>query len=290
MRRRGKHAGSSGSWLRASLAAFRPAARLARDRAAPAASVIGLLICAVVVISPAGTAADADVEALTESVPLSASSFAGTPAVGALLQGGPHGSHFCTASVVNSPARDLVVTAAHCVSSFAGNPGSITFAPGYHDGQAPYGTWTVKAIFTSQKWQSRGDQDDDVAFLAVQGQVQRYTGAEELAQTAQTVSSAGRGGAIVRVIGYPDGQGSPVTCQNHISMLSPTQMEFDCKGYTDGTSGGPFLTDINALTGTGTIAGVVGGYQQGGYTPDVSYSPVFGPDVRALYRSAIGQS
>ena len=104
------------------------------------------------------------------------------------------------------------------------------------------------------------------------------------------MSSAGRGGAIVRVIGYPDGQGSPVTCQNHISMLSPTQMEFDCKGYTDGTSGGPFLTDINALTGTGTIAGVVGGYQQGGYTPDVSYSPVFGPDVRALYRSAIGQS
>jgi hypothetical protein len=72
-------------------------------------------------------------------------------------------------------------------------------------------------------------------------------------------------------------------------MFTSTQMEFDCNGYTDGTSGGPFLTGINAVTGAGMVAGVVGGYQQGGYTPDVSYSPVFGPDVQALYRSAVRQ-
>jgi V8-like Glu-specific endopeptidase len=255
---------------------------------ASAVSVLALVVIGLVVVSPAGTAADADMEALTKSVPLSAASFAGTPAVGALLEGGLHGSHFCTASVVNSPARDLIVTAAHCVSGFTSNPRGITFAPGYHDGQAPYGAWTVTQIITSQRWQADGDPDDDVAFLTVQGPVQKYTGAEQLAPATVTVSSQGGGaGTVVRVIGYPNGQGPPVTCQNRIDMISATQMEFDCKGYTDGTSGGPFLIDINALTGAGMIVGVVGGYEEGGYTPDVSYSPIFGPDVQALYRSAV---
>jgi hypothetical protein len=41
----------------------------------------------------------------------------GTPAVGALftISGGHLGTHFCTASVVNSPVKDLVITAAHCM-------------------------------------------------------------------------------------------------------------------------------------------------------------------------------
>jgi len=288
MRRRGKHAGRSGpgplrSWWP------RPLSRVVPRPPTSAATVLALLAVALVVLSPAGTAADAGVESLTESVPLTAASFAGTPAVGALLQGGPNGNHFCTASVVNSPGADLIVTAAHCVNSYTSNPGSITFAPGYHDGRAPYGTWTVTRIYTSQKWQSNTDQDDDVAFLTVQGPVQKYTGAERLAPAARTVSDLASRGTVVRVIGYPDGQGLPVTCQNHVTMLSPTQMEFDCKAYTDGTSGGPFLTRINPVTGTGTMVGVVGGYQQGGDTPDVSYSPTFGPDVQALYRSAAGQ-
>lgn len=288
MRRRGKHAGHRGT---GPLRAWRRPRWLSgafSGTPVPVASVLALLVVALIVVSPAGTAADAEVEALTESVPLSASAFAGTPAVGALLKGGPSGTHFCTATVVNSPAKNLIVTAAHCVTSFVTDPGGITFVPGYHDGRAPFGTWTVTRIFTSQQWQSAGDQDDDVAFLTVQGPVQQRTGAEQVAPAAQTLSAAG-GGAVVRVIGYPDGQGLPVTCQNHVSTLSATQMEFDCKGYTDGTSGGPFLTGINTVSGTGTIAGVVGGYQQGGDTADVSYSPVFGPDVQALYRSAAGK-
>lgn len=247
-----------------------------------------LLIIALVVISPAGTAADAGLESLTESVPLSGAPFTGTPAVGALLHTGVAGSHFCTASVVDSPAGNVIVTAAHCVYGISGGPGSITFAPGYHDGRAPYGEWTVTQIFTSQKWQSAADQDDDVAFATVQGPVAEHTGAEHLPPATQTMTSAGnRTGPAVRVIGYPDGAAEPVSCQNRIRAFSATQMEFDCKGYTDGTSGGPFLTDINAATGTGTIVGVVGGYQQGGDTPDVSYSPVFGADVQALYHSAV---
>src|SRR5262249_44476971 len=54
-----------------------------------------------------------------------AKAFAGTPAVGALFTTSGRndllGSHFCTASVVDSPHRDLVLTAAHCVSRTSPN-------------------------------------------------------------------------------------------------------------------------------------------------------------------------
>ena len=291
MRRRGKHAGTSGTSGPGPGGRRRRLARAVAGLPASVFSLLVLLITALVVISPAGTAADAGIESLTESVPLSGASFTGMPAVGALLHTGVAGSHFCTASVVDSPAGNMIVTAAHCVYGISGGPGSIAFAPGYHDGRAPYGEWTVTRILTSQKWQSAAAQDDDVAFATVNGPVQKYSGAEKLPPATQAVSSTGNAtGAVVRVVGYPDGAARPVTCQNRIRAFSPTQMEFDCKGYTDGTSGGPFLTDISPATGTGTIVGVVGGYQQGGDTPDVSYSPVFGAGVQALYRSAVSSA
>jgi hypothetical protein len=52
------------------------------------------------------------------------------------------------------------------------------------------------------------------------------------------------------------------------------------------TSGGPFLADVSAASGQGTVTGVIGGYEQGGDTPQVSYASAFGPWVGALYRSA----
>jgi hypothetical protein len=39
---------------------------------------------------------------------------------------------------------------------------------------------------------------------------------------------------------------------------------------------------------TGTIVGVIGGYQQGGDTPSVSYSPRLGRGIQQLYLQAIG--
>ena len=67
----------------------------------------------------------------------------------------------------------------------------------------------------------------------------------------------------------------------------PGQLEFDCDGYSDGTSGGPFLSEVDQATGQGLVIGVIGGYQQGGDTPDVSYSPVLGTNAAALYRKAV---
>ena len=70
----------------------------------------------------------------------------------------------------------------------------------------------------------------------------------------------------------PVGLAVRVTCVNPTSRQSATQLRFDCGGYTGGTSGSPWVTSFNARTGTGTIVGVIGGYQQGGDTPAVFYS------------------
>jgi V8-like Glu-specific endopeptidase len=209
--------------------------------------------------------------------------FSGTPAVGALftMSDGRLGSHFCTASVVSSPNGDLVITAAHCVTGGS----DMVFVPGYDRGRTPYGIWTVTKVYADQAWTSSADPDDDVAFLRV-GQpgsitpIEDVTGAEQL----QTGSPTRR---LVQVIGYPDSADQPIACQNWTREPMPDQLEFDCGGYTDGTSGGPFLADVNPLTGQGTVIGVIGGYEQGGLLPQISYSSTFGANVAALYQVAV---
>ncbi|HET9971168.1 MAG TPA: trypsin-like serine protease [Streptosporangiaceae bacterium] len=71
--------------------------------------------------------------------------FSGEPAVGTLFTraSGQLGQHFCTASVVDSPAGDLVMTAAHCMT---GASGAVAFVPGYNHGSTPYGVWTVTKV------------------------------------------------------------------------------------------------------------------------------------------------
>jgi V8-like Glu-specific endopeptidase len=209
--------------------------------------------------------------------------FPGTGAVGALFTAsdGSLGTHFCTASVVASPAGNLLITAAHCMT---GHPaGSVVFAPGYHDGDFPYGTWPVTAVYTDQRWQHSQDPDDDVAIL-VAGlpgtELQSLTGAETLMvdQPPQPV----------QVVGYPDGTDEPITCRAPASSFDGTsQMVFHCDDYTDGTSGGPFLARVSRATGDGWVIGVIGGYQQGGDTPDISYSPRFYAAVQSLYLTAV---
>jgi V8-like Glu-specific endopeptidase len=209
--------------------------------------------------------------------------FGGVAAVGALftMSSGKLGSHFCTASVVHSPRGDLAVTAAHCVT---GKPGQIVFVPGYANGQEPYGVWPVTAVYTDQAWQASQNPDDDVAFLRLSGAgdgvpIEDVTGAEQ-------IDTGWQAHPLVQVIGYPDGADQPVLCANWTKTFSPTQLEFDCGGYTNGTSGGPFVADVSAVSGEGTIIGVIGGYEQGGDTPDVSYASAFGTAVAALYQTA----
>jgi len=209
--------------------------------------------------------------------------FGGVAAVGALFTeaNGKLGAHFCTASVVDSKAGDLAVTAAHCVD---GKNAALVFAPDYANGKTPYGLWPVTKVYTDSAWDASQDPNHDVAFLRLSDAsdgtpIENLTGAETLATDAPA-------GQQVEVIGYPDQAAEPVWCSGLVKGFSATQFEFDCGGYPNGTSGGPFLTGVDAATGQGAVIGVIGGYQQGGDTPQVSYAAVFGTAVAQLYATA----
>jgi V8-like Glu-specific endopeptidase len=244
--------------------------------------------CSALLLLPANVGAGAATDRLDvpvrQDLPVTQATgqaFDGTAAVGALFteSDGKLGSHFCTASVVQSTHGDLAVTAAHCVT---GRTGQIVFVPGYSAGKEPYGVWAVTAVYTDQAWQSAGNVDDDFAFLRLAGAssepIEKVTGAEKLAINPQVP-------VLVQVIGYPHGGDQPIACVNWAKEFSATQLVFDCGGYTDGTSGGPFLADV-AASGQGTIIGVIGGYQQGGDLPQVSYAATFSAATEALFKTA----
>ena len=63
-------------------------------------------------------------------------------------------------------------------------------------------------------------------------------------------------------------------------------MEFYCHGFWTGTSGGPWIIGYNAKHGTGTVFGVIGGYEEGGDYEWASYSAYFGSATKILYEQA----
>ncbi|WP_327696472.1 serine protease [Streptomyces sp. NBC_00459] len=198
--------------------------------------------------------------------------------VGALFSGDLEGGHFCTASVVRSGGRDLILTAAHCLSGDGDT--DVVFAPGYRNGRAPYGLWRVTRTFVPGAWSDRSDEDSDFAFAVVaskDGQdLEDAVGANPL------VPGRATGASSVVVTGYPNVRETPLSCTNRPTAQSRTQQRIDCPGFTDGTSGSPWVDE------EGEVVGVLGGFEQGGSTDDVSYSAVLGSAAASLYRAATG--
>ncbi len=234
--------------------------------------------------APAGTFAA--VGALfTTGTATSATSGSTLVAVGRRHRAVRLGSHFCTASVVNSPAGNLVLTAAHCLAGLSAR--QIVFVPEYRDGAAPDGVWPVTRAVVDEAWSASASPDDDMAFLLVhqpgtKASVQSFTGGERLGFGQPPRQ-------LVRVTGYPDAAGAPVSCLNQATPLGAVRLEFDCDGFATGTSGSALLADVSPVTGLGTVLGIIGGYQQGGNTASVSYADRVGAVVAALYKRATGR-
>ncbi|GAA1101082.1 serine protease [Kitasatospora arboriphila] len=249
-----------------------PAAALATAGLLAAAHVLG---SSPATASPAATAVldAAPVLGTTATAPADPSA----ARVGALFSGtvGP-GHHFCSASVLQSPTRDLVLTAAHCVGSTDG----LSFVPAYRDGSTPYGSWKVAAIYAPDAWTQDRDEDADYAILRVAPasdghRIEDVVGGNALGLDDTFTSQ-------VRLYGYPARTEAPLLCTDTTTRQSTTQRRIDCPGYPGGTSGGPWIS-----TRTGEVVGVIGGYQEGGDTDDTSYSSYFDHTMTTLYRQAV---
>jgi hypothetical protein len=189
---------------------------------------------------------------------------------------------FCTASVITSPRGNLLLTAAHCLGKVPDS--QIVFIPYYYGGTAPFGEWQVTRSTFAGGWLPGGSISSDYAFLTVSGDVQRKAGAERLGTATPLPRDA-------TLEGY-NLDGTTTVCAGHPERVvreGRPQLRVACPGFSDASSGGPFLTRISPRSGTGTIIGVIGGYQQGGATSSVSYAAAFRPAALALARKVARQ-
>jgi Trypsin len=215
-----------------------------------------------------------------------AASFSGSPTTGVLFYTTGGKDHFCTASVVDSTGDDLALTAAHCVYS-KGFGTNIEYVPGYHDGKQPYGVWPVKTITVASGWKLSHDPDLDFAFLTLASaggrRIQARTGGLIIGFTRWYSEK-------IEAIGHNDNGAEPVRCATKSFRFRTGEMEFYCHGFWTGTSGGPWIIGYNTKHGTGTVFGVIGGYELGGDYEWASYSAYFGSAARALYQQAERQA
>jgi hypothetical protein len=211
-------------------------------------------------------------------------SFGGTPTVGALFMPNAYPVlHTCTASVIRSTSRDVIMTAAHCMN---GDGSGYVFAPGYVDGRTPYGVWHVTSAYGSTQWihQTDTSTQHDWAFLRVANEkvggkvmhLQDVTGGNKLGATATAKT-------LVRIDGYPVGAGGkPITCRAPV-YIHRGYPAFDCGGFVGGTSGSPWLVGHGKVR---TVVGLISGLNQGGCTPATSYSSPLGSSAHSAFNRA----
>jgi hypothetical protein len=178
--------------------------------------------------------------------------------------------HFATATVVDSPKGNLILSAAHPFGD-GREVTDISFVPNYP-------VWTehyqLEGIFRATEWTAGRNIDYDVSFAYTSTNLQAALGAYKLA-----FNQPQKQGDVL-VVGYPDRISKQLSGRNSSAPFGARQMVWNKDGYTAGTSGSPWILLSNE------IFGVIGGYQQGGDSPDTSYSPVFHDNILALYNLA----
>ncbi|MFJ9417011.1 trypsin-like serine peptidase [Streptomyces sp. NPDC101227] len=212
--------------------------------------------------------------------------------------------HWCTASVIDSPGRSLLATAAHCVyfheddeaDGYDPGPfkGDLRFAPGFSGaGSAsraarhPYGTWKVTSLHIPTLWTDDNDDRGDYAFLTVAPDKHGRRLQDVVGAAAPDWSSPPR--RRVTVVGYPNEdhnpRNRPVSCTTRTRRDpdEPYMIHMECPGFWPGTSGGPWLADHRDAARPGRLIGVL----SGGDTDHESVAVLFDRRARALYERAV---
>lgn len=209
----------------------------------------------------------------------------------------------CTATVINGTTatndEELVLTAAHCIEGTTdGIPYTSTdlaFSPMWNNGDAPYGTWTSKEVFLNSGWMSCGiitcstNPADDYAIIVLNQQNGKGVG-DVVGSDAWSIGAADTLSGVT-IAGLPSSATKLLTTTTSATAVTESGVSYRTAatpGYTDGTSGGPWLTDFNTTTGLGTLIGDTGGYEQGGPSSGTpSYSDVWNNAFATVVADAV---
>jgi V8-like Glu-specific endopeptidase len=198
------------------------------------------------------------------------------------------GDYVCSAGTVASANRDLVVTAGHCAQDATGTwARNWIYVPGYDQGRRPYGGFPARHLFVPGPWSAHGDENYDVALVAL-----AHSGGRHVADVvgAQGIAFDQPRGSLVYGFGYPAGgryDGEHLTyCsgKTYPDSHKITKDEGLRCDMTEGSSGGPWLTRFDAGTGTGVVTSV-SSFKYAD-DPATMYGPYFGNAVHRIYDRA----
>ncbi|RFU85262.1 peptidase [Streptomyces triticagri] len=192
----------------------------------------------------------------------------------------------CSGNAVTSANKSTVLTAGHCVKMDGAWHTDWVFVPGYHDGEAPYGTWTAAKTLSTPQWTASEDINFDVGAAVVEPldgkQLTDVVGAQGVA------FNSGYDKAMY-AFGFPAADPYDGTELIHCSgnstrdVLLTDDHSLGCD-MTGGSSGGPWFEEFDESTGTGLQSSV----NSFGYTflPGYMFGPYFGDDAKNLYEEA----
>lgn len=230
--------------------------------------------------------------------------FTGVPYVGTFFyRDTPGRDHSCTGVVVDSPMKNVVLSAAHCWED--ADPDSIIFVPEFSmkgdRPQMPFGIWTLgtEKIGIDERY-NEGDMAYDVAAMAMAPN-QKGQMIGELTGTVSLAVDAPRNQPDVAIVGYPSAvplpgdpwkRGLARACHNFTTSYLEDGTDYfsiDCEGMPTGISGSPWLIenpnpttpdddlgsriDPSTLISSKSVEIVAltgGGQGGGGYTNDTS--------------------
>jgi V8-like Glu-specific endopeptidase len=168
-----------------------------------------------------------------------------TAAIGKLFM---NDGEYCSASVVSG--KNIIVTAAHCCWDRTKNNwiGGWSFAPGYNNGNAPYGVFNWADARVPNSWINNGDTPSDVCLIRLQNDsaghpVTYYTGWLGRAWNFPPSQP-------MHAFGYPGNIGGGNSLEQ-CAAQSSTQpancgsgvLNMACN-MTYGSSGGPWIKDL----------------------------------------------
>lgn len=169
---------------------------------------------------------------------------------------------YCSATAIDSPTRQLVLTAGHCVNAGAKYHGNLwfrdlLFVPAYTAGRAPFGAFPArrKKVFSPPQWTNRDNPDFDLgAFLVMPN------------KRGTDVADAVGGGAAIALdlprnqrfasFGYPGNFKRMQTCTAGYGgndsltrrLPGPPTLAIGCR-WAPGASGGGWLVEDGRING-----------------------------------------
>jgi len=171
---------------------------------------------------------------------------------------------YCSGTAIDSPSRQLVLTAGHCVNAGAEARGNrwyrnLLFVPAYTAGRAPLGAFPVKAgkVFAPLQWRHHDNPDFDLGAFLTHPNNRGVNVADAVGGGATIALDLPRNQRFVS-FGYPgnvkrlQGCDSPYTGDDRLSfpLPRPPTLGIRCH-WAPGASGGGWLigdgTQIDGL-------------------------------------------